>query len=221
MDYPPNNLTIKESLLYVLKYASLLGDIPLHLREIHPIVKIFQTLDTADWDVQTWIDYSKECTYNSRLICDPEDLLNTVKRVMEVWPLEMNTEPEGFSNLTITSNQIAHLINDCQRHVSDFATMVLQEDRDILISPDSVGFRRARFRRKMCFRAKANVAMSVYKLDRSLHLAKQFRRDIHAKIDPETIYFDIRHSFYSYMEPELGLLLRTYLGLPPPTAREL
>ena len=78
LDYPPNLLTNKESLLYVLKYAFLLGDVPLHLREIDPIEKMFQSLEATHWDAETWVRYARECMENAGFFCETNGLVDSM-----------------------------------------------------------------------------------------------------------------------------------------------
>ena len=215
LDSPPNILTDKESLLYVLKYAFLLGDVPLHLKEISPIEQIFQTLDATHWDVETWVRYSRECIENAEFACEARGLVNSVERIFKLWPLEMSAEPDGFSDLTLTSEQITPLVKECEKSLKEFAEILLREDRDILMSPNWKGFPFAGYRREVCFRNKMGVLTSIVELHNSLEIAKQIRRNIQEKVDPQTILQTVKSK--ACLESEEEVALSRYLGLPAPS----
>ena len=215
LDYPPNILTDKESLLYALKYAFLLGDVPLHLREIGPIEKVFQTLDATHWDAETWVRYSRECIENAEFVCEARGLVNSVERVFKLWPLEMSAEPDGFADLTLTLDQIAPLIKGCEKSLKEFAEILLREDRDILTSPDWKGFPVAEYHREDCFRDKMGVLTSIVEMHISLEIAKQIRRNIQEKVDPQAILQTVKSKAYLKLDEEAALI--GYLGPSAPS----
>ena len=216
LDFTPNPLTDKESILYVLKYAFLLGDVPLHLRKTAPIEQIFQTLDATHWDANTWIVYSRECMKNAGFSYRTEGLMDGLEKTLKVWPLETSAEPERFADLTLTSEQINPLVKGCESSLKDFAEILLHKDRDILMSPDWKGFPIAGYRREDCFRNKMGVLRSVVALHNGLEVAKQIRRNIQEKVDPQTIFQTVKSKVY--LKPEEEAVLRGYIGLPAPSA---
>ena len=50
----------------------------------------------------------------------PVGLGNIVERIFKFWPLEMSAEPDGFADLTLTSEQIAPLIEGCEQSLKEF-----------------------------------------------------------------------------------------------------
>ncbi len=215
LDYPPNLLTNKESLLYVLKYAFLLGDVPLHLREIDPIEKMFQSLETTHWDAETWVHYARECVENAGFSCETYRLVDSMERIFKAWPLGISTEPEGFVNMTLTPEQITPLINKCNGSLREFAEVLLHKDRNSLTSPNYKGFPFAGYRREVCFRNKMGVLTSIVELHNGLEIAKQIRRNIQEKVDPQTILRSVRSKTSLTSEEESAL--SGYLGLPAPS----
>jgi len=143
-------------------------------------------------------------------------LVNSVERIFKLWPLEMSAEPDGFSDLNLTSEQITTLVKECEKSLKEFAEILLREDRDILMSPNWKGFPFAGYRREVCFRNKMGVLTSIVELHNSLEIAKQIRRNIQEKVDPQTILQTVKSKAYLKLEEEAALV--GYLGLPAPSA---
>ena len=220
LGFTPKPLTDKESILYVLKYAFLLGDVPLHLRKTAPFEQIFQTLDATHWDADTWVRYSHECMKNADFSCKASGFVESLERIFKIWPVETSVEPKGFSDLTLTPEQITPLVKGCEGSLKGFAEILLREDRDVLLSPNWKGFPLAGYRREDCFRNKMGVLTCIAELHKGLEIAKQTRRSIQEKVDPQTIFQTVTQTVGSkvYLNSEEEAVLRGYIGLPAASA---
>ena len=141
--------------------------------------------------------------------------MDGVEKALKVWPLETIAEPDCFTDLTITSEQIDSLVEGCELSLNDFADVLLHKDRDILMSPDWEGFPIAGYSREKCFRDKMGVLASVFALHNGLEVAKQMRRSIQEKVEPQTILQTVKSK--AYLTPEEETVLRGYIGLPGPS----